>query len=256
MFAECVQKFLASFQNFMSRPASSLPPPSKKRKVQKDSEFGQSIQRLEEQLTAAAASNSSLNPLADLLELAFTAGDAQDTSKAIYSLYRIFVILISGGKLGTGGDEAAKVVKAWIWDRLNSYVDFLCGLLKDEEKLLRVMFHSALLVETLMVVFAQISALQILFSLQKHLSTAASLSESQPQFHASHFRKIISALLLCPPSRRSAQGNGGVLDADVLQLFHETWFSVHDDVRWFFLREAGYVVLLYLARFTNVTTER
>ncbi|KAJ7366593.1 CBF/Mak21 family-domain-containing protein [Mycena albidolilacea] len=208
----------------MSRPASSLPPPSKKRKVQKDSEFGQSIQRLEEQLTAAAASNSSLNPLADLLELAFTAGDAQDTSKAIYSLYRIFVILISGGKLGTGGDEAAKVVKAWIWDRLNSYVDFLCGLLKDEEKLLRI------------------SALQILFSLQKHLSTAASLSESQPQFHGSHFRRVVSALLFCPPSRRSAQGNSGVLDADVLQLFHETWFSVHDDVRWFFLREAGTLI--------------
>ncbi|KAF8143833.1 CBF/Mak21 family-domain-containing protein [Mycena galopus ATCC 62051] len=208
----------------MTRPAPSLPPPSKKRKIQKDSEFSKSIQRLEEQLTAAAANHTSLNPLADLLELAFNAVDAQDTSKAVYSLYRVFVILISGGKLGTGGDEAAKVVKAWIWDRLNSYVDFLCGLLKDEEKVLRT------------------SALQILFSLQKHLSTASSASDSQPQFHVSHFRKVVSALLLCPPSRRAAQSNTGVLDPDVLQLFHATWFSVHDDVRWFFLREAGTLI--------------
>lgn len=125
----------------MTRPAPSLPPPSKKRKIQKESEFAKSIQRLETQLTAAAANHSSLNSLADLSELAFNAADAQDTSKAIYSLYRVFVILISGGKLGPGGDGATKVVKAWIWDRLNSYVDFLCGLLKDEEKLLRVNKH-------------------------------------------------------------------------------------------------------------------
>ncbi|KAJ7714208.1 hypothetical protein B0H16DRAFT_1742790 [Mycena metata] len=208
----------------MTRPApSSLPPPSKKRKIHKDSEFTKSIQRLEEQLTSAAAANTSLNPLADLLELAFAADDAQDTSKAIYALYRVFIILITGGKLNPGVDEATKVVKAWIWDRLNSYVDFLCGLLKDEEKLLRI------------------SALQILFSLQKHLSTAAS-SESQPQFHVSHFRKIVSSLLLCPASRRVAQTSEGILDADVLHLFHETWFSIHDDVRWFFLREAGSII--------------
>ncbi|KAJ7465318.1 CBF/Mak21 family-domain-containing protein [Mycena latifolia] len=208
----------------MTRPVPSLPPPSKKRKIQKDSEFVKSVERLEERLTSAAAANGSLNPLADLLDLAFTAGDAQDTSKAIYALYRVFVIVVSGGKLGPGGDEAAKVVKSWIWERLNSYVDFLCGLLKDEEKLLRI------------------SALQILFSLQKHLSTSASLSDSQPQFHISHFRKIVSGLLLCPPSGRTTQRNEGVLDPDVLHLFHETWFSVHDDVRWFFLREAGSLI--------------
>lgn len=127
------------FPPTMTRPAPSLPPPSKKRKIQKDSQFAKSVQVLEEQLTSAAAANASLNPLADLLDLTFAAGDAQDTSKAIYALYRVFVVIISGGKLGAGGDEASKVVKAWIWDRLNSYVDFLCGLLKDEEKLLRVL---------------------------------------------------------------------------------------------------------------------
>ncbi|KAJ6619540.1 CBF/Mak21 family-domain-containing protein [Mycena sp. CBHHK59/15] len=201
----------------------SLPPPSKKRKIQKDSGFEKSVQQLEEKLTSVATANTSLNPLADLLELAFSASDAQDTSKAIYALYRVFVIVISGGKLSPGGDADAKVVKAWIWDRLNSYVDFLCGLLKDEEKSLRI------------------SSLQILFSLQKHLSTASSLSEPQPQFHIVHFRRIVSGLLLCPPSGRSTQAGEGI-DPDVLHLFHETWFSVHDDVRWFFLREAGSLI--------------
>ncbi|KAJ7164681.1 CBF/Mak21 family-domain-containing protein [Mycena crocata] len=206
----------------MARPAPSLPPPSKKRKIQKDSEFAKSIQRLEEQLTTAAAANTSLNPLANLLDLTFGADDAQDTSKAIYASYRVFVIIISGRKLAAGGDEAAKVVKAWLWDRLNSYVDFLCGLLKDEEKLLRI------------------SSLQILFSLQKHLSTSFSSLDSQPQFHISHFRRIVAGLLLCPSSgRSSSQISNGLLDPDVLSAFHETWFSIHDDVRWFFLREAG-----------------
>ncbi|KAJ7075860.1 CBF/Mak21 family-domain-containing protein [Mycena belliarum] len=208
----------------MTRPAPSLPPPSKKRKIQKDSEFVKSVERLESQLTSAAAANGSLNPLADLLNLALGAGEAHDTSKAIYALYRVFVVIITGGKLASGGDEAAKLVKGWIWERLNLYVDFLCGLLKDEEKLLRI------------------SALQILFSLQKHLSTSASLRDSQPQFHISHFRKIVSALLLCPPSGRSTQSSVNVLDPDVLHQFHEKWFSVNDDVRWFFLREAGSLI--------------
>ncbi|KAF7296464.1 Ribosome biogenesis protein Noc4 [Mycena chlorophos] len=209
----------------MARSApSSLPPPAKKRKIQKDSDLVKSVQTLEKELTAAAAANASLNPLADLLELALSAEEAQETSKAMYSLYRVFVVIISGGKLNAGGDEAAKIVRAWIWERLNAYVDFLCGLLKDEEKILRT------------------SALQILFSLQKHLSTAATASDGQPQFHIQHFRKIVSALLTCPESPRAAQSSVGVLDTDVLHSFHETWFSVHDDVRWFFLREAGSIL--------------
>lgn len=31
------------------------------------------------------------------------------------------------------------------------------------------------------------------------------------------------------------------MDPDVLNLFYESWFSVHDDIRWFFLRESGYI---------------
>ena len=117
---------------------SSLPPPTKRRKTQKDASRSQSIKRLEDDLHDSATKNDSLNSLADLLELAYTVDDPHDTSKAIYALYRVFVVIISNNKLDLGGDEAAKVVKAWIWERFQSYVDFLGSLLQDEEKFLRV----------------------------------------------------------------------------------------------------------------------
>jgi U3 small nucleolar RNA-associated protein 19 len=114
---------------------ASLPPPAKRRK---NASYSQSIKRLEDDLHDSVTKNDSLNSLADLLELAYTVEDPHDTSKAIYALYRVFVVVISNNKLEFGGDEAAKVVKAWIWERLQSYVDFLASLLQDEEKFLRV----------------------------------------------------------------------------------------------------------------------
>lgn len=122
----------------MPAPVRSLPPPSKRRKLQQDSTFTHSVVQLEAELTSAASKNASLNPLADLLDLALNSKSPQDTSKAIYALYRLFVLIITNDKLGLGGDEAAKIVKAWLWERLNTYVDYLGGLLKDEEKTLRV----------------------------------------------------------------------------------------------------------------------
>ncbi|KXN84634.1 hypothetical protein AN958_12234 [Leucoagaricus sp. SymC.cos] len=204
-------------------------PPAKKRKVEHDSGLAEQIRTIETSLIDAVNKNESLNALADLLAIAESSKDAQSTSKAIYSLYRVFVVLITNGKIGLGGDEAAKLVKTWLLGQLNTYVEFLSSLLKDEEKTIRI------------------SALQILFSLQKHLSTSYSTSSSlsstskhQPQFHLSHFRKIVSALLLCPASRRpgSETSEDQLLDLDVANLFYETWFSVHDDIRWFFLRES------------------
>ncbi|KAF8222502.1 CBF-domain-containing protein [Tricholoma matsutake] len=209
----------------MPAPIRSLPPPSKKRRIHQDSTLTQSVVQLETDLTSAVSKNASLNPLADLLDLTLKSNGPQDTSKAIYALYRVFVLIITHDKLGLGGDDAAKIVKAWLWERLNTYVDYLGGVLQDEEKTLRT------------------SALQILFSLQKHLSTAYTKSSpSHPQFHISHFRKIVSFLLLCPPSARPQANTSdykATIDADVLHLFYETWFSVHDDVRWFFLRDAA-----------------
>ncbi|KAI0332054.1 CBF-domain-containing protein [Cubamyces sp. BRFM 1775] len=218
------------------RQTSSLPSSSKKRKTREDDTV-RTIQDLEKQLTAAVSSGSSLNPLADLLDIALEAESAAQVSKAIYALYRIFVVIIARGLLsGPDASEEAKAVRTWLLDRLHAFVDFLSGLLKDEEPSLKI------------------SALDILFSLQKHLSSALTRigDVKQPQFHASHFRKIVTALLLCPPSPRAArskkrkteedEGEDHVLDPDVRDHFVNTWFSVNDDIRWFFLRDSAILI--------------
>lgn len=125
-------------------PASirSLPHPSKKRRTNlpSDSSLESHIKSLESTLTHAVQSSASLNPLIDLLDLALTATEPQDVSKALYALYRVFVILVGSGKLtaATGDDEAAKVVRAWLWDRLAAYGDLLASLMKDADAGLRV----------------------------------------------------------------------------------------------------------------------
>lgn len=116
-------------------PVSSLRPPAKRQKT-KNNETA--IKDLELQITAAVASNTSLNPLSDLLDIAQNASDARDTSKAVYSLYRVFVVIISSNKLAPGGGVAAKVVRKWVWERLDAYVNLLLGLMQDEEPTLRV----------------------------------------------------------------------------------------------------------------------
>jgi U3 small nucleolar RNA-associated protein 19 len=91
----------------------------------------------------------------------------------------------------------------------------------------------------------QISSLQILFSLLKHLSSAISQTSNsdagQLQFHVSHFHKIISGLLVCPASTRSRldEREAATLAVDVKDSFLTTWLNVYDDVRWFFLRDSA-----------------
>ena len=80
-------------------------PPSKKREVKDDAGFGTSVKRLEDDITRAIPTNASLNSLADLLDLVVGARDAQNTSKAIYALYRVFVQLITNNKLALKNKE-------------------------------------------------------------------------------------------------------------------------------------------------------
>ncbi|KAG1754382.1 CBF/Mak21 family-domain-containing protein [Suillus lakei] len=206
-------------------PVRSLPPPTKRRKTAVEST---SIKFLEAQLTSAVAENGTLNPLADLLMLAYGSSDTKEMSKAVYSIYRVFVLIISRGMLVHGGDDAAKLVRKWIWEKLESYVELLVGLLQDEEPALRK------------------SSLEILFSLLKHLSTSLTKSSptAQPQFHLAHFKHIIHGLLLCPPSPRSngSRKHNSKTMLDVRENFVEVWFSVYDDIRWCFLREATLVL--------------
>ncbi|KAG1756402.1 CBF/Mak21 family-domain-containing protein [Suillus paluster] len=209
-------------------PVRSLPPPTKRRKTTVESV---SIKSLEAQLTSAVTDNGTLNPLADLLMLAHGTSDAREMSKAVYSIYRVFVLIISRGMLVHGGDDAAKQVRKWIWEKLDSYVELLVGLLQDEEPALRK------------------SSLEILFSLLKHLSTSLTKSAPtpQPQFHLSHFKHIVHGILLCPPSPRSkgSSKHDSKTKLDVRENFVEVWFSVYDDIRWCFLREATTVLSKY-----------
>ena len=127
----------------MPAPIRSLPPPSKKRKTNPSSSpnsIAIQIQSLESTLTNAVQSSASLNPLADLLDLAQTTVEAKDVSKIIYALYRVFVVLVGSGKMSTEGQtsEEGKVVRAWLWERLGTYQDILVGLMKDEDAGLRV----------------------------------------------------------------------------------------------------------------------
>ncbi|OAX42015.1 CBF-domain-containing protein [Rhizopogon vinicolor AM-OR11-026] len=205
-------------------PVSSLPPPTKRRKTAVQTT---SIKSLEAHLTSAVADNGSLNPLADLLVLAHGTSDAREMSKVIYSIYRVFVLITSRGMLVHGGDDAAKLVRKWIWEKLDSFVALLVGLLQDDEPALRK------------------SSLEILFSLLKHLSTSLTKSSpaAQPQFHLSHFKNIVRGLLLCPPSPRSAgRSKNAQTKLDVRESFVERWLSVYDDIRWCFLREATTVL--------------
>jgi len=106
----------------------------------------------------------------------------------------------------------------------------------------------------------QTSALKILFSLLKHLSQSLSKSSAHPQFHVPYFKKIVAAVLLAPPfgevkhgQRAVVRKHDGRLDAEVRDLFLGTWLNVYDDVRWFFLRDAEYV--LYLASLIHAHAE-
>lgn len=122
-------------------PRSLLP--SKKRKHASDAlsstDTISTIETLEAQLIAAVSNKASLNPLADLLDIARNAVDAQLLSKAVYALYRVFVVVITNGLLlNIAGSDETKAVRAWIQEKLRAYVDLLTGLLKDEEPILKV----------------------------------------------------------------------------------------------------------------------
>src|SRR5260221_6045535 len=96
------------------------------------------IKKFEDEITSAIVENSSLNKISDFISFLFDLVDPHDSSKGIYALYRVFVSVILNGNLSPGGDDTTKIVKAWLWEKLMSYIDFLGGLLQDEEKFLRV----------------------------------------------------------------------------------------------------------------------
>ena len=92
-----------------------IPPPSKKRKVKDNAGFRATMLCLEDELTCVISIDTSLNPLADLLDLVFGKNGAQNTSEAISALYRLSVLLITKRKLNANGDENLVVGIAHSW---------------------------------------------------------------------------------------------------------------------------------------------
>ncbi|KAI5117740.1 hypothetical protein M0805_004929 [Coniferiporia weirii] len=237
----------------MAPKASSSLPPSKKQKTGASSYASssplQTITALESSVSAALDANASLNPLADLLHIAVAPPDedVEVALKAIFALYRLFTLISQKGILIVSADESGdrKLVRTWIVARLGAFVELLCALLNDEDKTLRI------------------SSLKILFSLLRQLSSSvgksgeASSSAAILHFDVPFFKKIVHALLTCPASPRTSRvrkGNskgqkdkkdmdnvheGEVLNADVRDLFLDTWLNVYTDIRWFFLRETA-----------------
>lgn len=85
-----------------------------------------------------------------------------------------------------------------------------------------------------------------MFSLLKQLSSCIgnaneAASSSRPlQFDVSFFKKIVHALVLCPPSPRVSKGKrtrSGGLYPDIRDTFTDTWLNVYADIRYFLLRE-------------------
>lgn len=150
---------------------NSLPPPSSK-KLKTSSSTHQNVasssrnrtQRVVERITSleqfladALRNNGSLNALADLLQIATASsvddGDEEDEVlvKAIFALYRSFVLVSQKGVLGSvpkgseGEDvkdeeeeSGRKAVKSWVISRLDTFTELLAGLLQDENKIIRV----------------------------------------------------------------------------------------------------------------------
>lgn len=125
----------------MPAPVSLPKQSQKRRKIDHGSSVLSDIKAFEDELTAAVQANTSLNKLADLLEIVLGKDmQPQELSKGIFALYRVFTLVISTGKLTVQGEGPAKAVKTWLWERLHSYTDFLVVLLKDDEKIIRVSY--------------------------------------------------------------------------------------------------------------------
>lgn len=119
--------------------------PSKRRKVDDDAtDSVKKIVKLEEDLKRAIEDGSSLNALADLLAEAKKSVDqphAERLHKAIYALYRVFSLLISDERFHSSSRRTSEedlIVRKWLMQRLDQYLNFLSTLFVHPEPLISV----------------------------------------------------------------------------------------------------------------------
>lgn len=132
-------------------------PPPKSKKLKSSGSAGSAstskvaqIKSLEQALLPSAADRSpSLNPLVDLLRLTTTAAEPEVVHKGVYACGRVFAYLAVEGRVGPSAvdararkaaevTEGEEKVRRWLADRLDEWVTFCQGLLKDVEGDLRV----------------------------------------------------------------------------------------------------------------------
>lgn len=120
--------------------AKSSLPAAKRRKTSHSSV----IEDLEEKLKTSVNNQATLNPLVELISLASKCSEPQDLHKALYALYRIFVLLIDSGRFcSTAGEpEEAKIVRTWLNERFSEYATLLCKCLRHEQKAIRVSYDT------------------------------------------------------------------------------------------------------------------
>ncbi|KAG8985991.1 hypothetical protein FRB90_004314, partial [Tulasnella sp. 427] len=232
------------------KKAKSSLPPKKRQKVS----ASENVKQLESAIASAIRDGTSLNPYADLVDLASSSSEPKTVHSAVYAAYRVTVQLAQAGKLNgqKAASEDAELVRKWLDARVSDFTDFLVGLINDEEKALRM------------------AAFEIMMSLLVHLSNAVS-APGLPRIHLPHLRKTVKALILCPSSKRTNTKQFeaiGRVEVDIREKFVDVHLSVHDDIRWFFLREATNLVnaqgsdiqvadnlLSYLERLMTMPTE-
>ena len=122
---------------------TGMPPPTKRRKLNPN-DIGkelQHIESLERDLRLAIKNSSSLNALADLLKEATKNSKRPHLlHKAIYGLYRVFSLLISGSWFHSTSrpNEKQRVIRKWLVERLDQYLDLLASLVGHEEPTISV----------------------------------------------------------------------------------------------------------------------
>lgn len=131
---------ISSAGSFLTIMSPSSLPPQKKRKILPSDSRTKEIESLEAQVNKSLTEDGSLNCLADLLDLARSTSDAAILHKALYAIYRTCVSIAASTKINLSkcSTEESKLVRTWLLERIGEYTDFLCGLLADEEKALRV----------------------------------------------------------------------------------------------------------------------
>lgn len=74
----------------------------------------------------------------------------------------------------------------------------------------------------------------------KHLSVTpvGEVESKPPALDTVFFRKLIEALLICPPSQLGSvdRESDGELANDIRDLFVDTWLNVYTDTRFHFLK--------------------